>query len=41
MIISTPARNAAPRILVASTCDEEDERAILNYRTARCEIRPD
>ncbi len=41
MIISTPARNAAPRILVASTYDEEDKRAILNYRTARCQIRSD
>jgi hypothetical protein len=41
MIISTPARNAAPRILVASTYDEEDDRALLNYRTARCRVRPD
>lgn len=41
MIISTPARNATPRILVASSYDEEDERAILHYRTARCRIRPD
>jgi hypothetical protein len=41
MIISTPARNAAPRILVASSYDEEGDRAILNYRTARCRIRPD
>lgn len=41
MIISTPVRNAAPRILVASSYDEEDDRAILHYRTARCRIRPD
>jgi hypothetical protein len=38
MIISTPARNVAPRILVASTFDEEDDRSTLSYRTGRCTV---
>jgi hypothetical protein len=37
-IISTPARNAAPRILIASTFDEEDDRETLTYRTGRCSV---
>lgn len=37
-IISTPARNVAPRILVASTFDEEDDRETISYRTGRCSV---
>jgi hypothetical protein len=37
-IISTPARNVAPRILIASTFDEEDDRETLTYRTGRCSV---
>jgi hypothetical protein len=36
--ISTPARNVAPRILIASTFDEEDDRETLTYRTGRCSV---
>jgi hypothetical protein len=36
MVISTPVKNLAPRILIASTFDEEDDRSILQYRTGRC-----
>jgi hypothetical protein len=38
MVVSTPARNVAPRILIASTFDEEDDRSILHYRTGRCRV---
>jgi hypothetical protein len=38
MTLSTPARNVAPRILVTATYDEEDDRAILHYRRARCRL---
>jgi hypothetical protein len=38
MIVSTPARNVAPRILIGATYDEEDDRSILHYRRARCRL---
>jgi hypothetical protein len=38
MIVSTPVRNLTPRILIASTFDEEDDRSILHYRTGRCRV---
>jgi hypothetical protein len=34
--ISTPARNVAPRILIAATFDKQDDRETLTYRTGRC-----
>jgi hypothetical protein len=38
VIVSTPARNVAARILVASTFDDEDDRSTLSYRTGRCTV---
>jgi hypothetical protein len=38
MVVSTPARNVAPRILIGATYDREDDRSILHYRRARCRL---
>jgi hypothetical protein len=38
IVVSTPVRNLAPRILIASAFDEEDGRSTLHYRSGRCRV---